>query len=71
MCNQDTAERILEVVKNLPEPEARKVLRFAEYLNRPVAEDRLLEDFILTLTPVSAFQGEPVELQETMRREWD
>ncbi len=30
MCSRETAERILTVVRSLPESEARKVLRFAE-----------------------------------------
>jgi len=71
MCTEATAARILELVKTLPEEEARKVLRLAESLTQPVAEDMLLEEFIQTLPTVSAFQGEPGEIQEALRREWD
>ncbi len=71
MCTEATAARILALVKTLPEEEARKVLRLAESLTHPVAEDTLLEDFIQTLPTVSAFQGGPVEIQEALRREWD
>ncbi len=71
MCSQETAERILTVVRNLPEAEPRKVLRFAESLSRVAAEEMPLEEFIRSLPTISAFQGEPLDLQEALRREWD
>jgi len=71
MCDQETAEQILKVVKRLPETDARKVLRFAETLTRPAPETMLLEDFIQTLPTVSAFQGDPARIQEALRCDWD
>jgi len=70
MCTEATAARILVLVKTLPEEEARKVLRLAEYLAHPVADDMPLSDFIQALPPVTAFfRGSPVEIQEVMRCE--
>ncbi len=32
MCSEETTERIIEVVRELPEEEAREVLKFIEFL---------------------------------------
>jgi len=40
MCSEATAERILKLVKAMPEDKVLEVLDFAEFLNRREEEDR-------------------------------
>ncbi len=71
MCSEETATRILQLVKRLPEEDARRVLRLVESLSHPAPEETPLADFILTLPTVSVFREAPADIQEALRREWD
>jgi len=39
--------------------------------NRPKKESVLMSDIIKDLPEISAFKGDPVEIQRKMRNEWD
>ena len=55
MCNQETAERIKELVKELPEDKAIEVLDFAEFLyQRETREDQ--EDIAIAEQRLNALQ---------------
>lgn len=71
MCTDATAEKILNLVKAMPEVQAQTVLHFAEslLLLPPEEEDQLLEEVIAALPQVEAFRGDPLKLQEALRSE--
>lgn len=77
-------EKISEAVKDLPEPLAREVLDFAEYLKSKAdskgvlvsGKDRPqvakpLASLIGTLSESKLFAGNPVDIQHKLRNEWN
>lgn len=74
------AETVYEKLKTAPPEIALEVLDFLEFLEskkkagREAAGPeklRSLDDFIGVLKGSKAFEGDPVEIQRTMRAEWD
>ncbi|KAM3114202.1 DUF2281 domain-containing protein [Phormidesmis sp. 146-33] len=81
----NAAEKIYELVKEMPEAEANEVLTFVETLRQKgeasqVTQDtdfkndtqsgRLLSDYAGILKNSPNFNEDPVELQRRMRDEW-
>ncbi|MBW4662581.1 MAG: DUF2281 domain-containing protein [Drouetiella hepatica Uher 2000/2452] len=80
----DSAEKLYELVKALPEDQAAEVLDFAEFLlhrSKLRAEQnetqkeapqagRLLSEYAGILKDSPNFNEDPVELQRKMRDEW-
>lgn len=67
-------EKINNKLKNAPLDVAQEVLDFVEFLEakrRRAATKREFKDFLGALKDSLAFQGDPVEIQRTLRSEWD
>jgi hypothetical protein len=73
------ADRIYETVKALPESSACKVLDFAESLKAKQSEgdrvgnekSKLITKFAGVLAKSPSFQGDPLEIQKSIRNEWN
>ncbi|MFH0725835.1 MAG: DUF2281 domain-containing protein [Pseudomonadota bacterium] len=73
-----TAEKLYETVKDLPEPLMIELLDFAEFLKEKRRHgktenvgDELLSSLKGGLELSHSFAGQPLEIQETLRNEWD
>ena len=70
------AEKLVDAVRNLPEPLLTEVLDFAEFLKarRDLAKQAepslALADLCCGLDDSGAFQGNPLSIQKAMRDEW-
>lgn len=70
----NTAQRILEVVKALPESALLEVLDFSEYLEikykqQPAQEESLMQIFN-ALPNIASFKDDPLIIQKKLRDEW-
>ena len=68
-------ERLCEVGSTLPQPALAELLDFAEFLRQkakqPDVQSVPLSDLGGGLEDSLTFVGEPLSIQEKMRREWD
>jgi hypothetical protein len=71
------ADQIYELVKAMPEDQAKVVLNFVERLYQEQQfqpekrERKLLIEYAGLLKDSPTFQGDPVEIQRRLRDEWD
>jgi hypothetical protein len=70
----NTAQRILKVVKTLPESALFEVLDFAEYLEikykKQVTQEESLMQIFDSLPNLPSFKGDPLLIQKKLRDEW-
>jgi hypothetical protein len=69
----NTADRIYEIVKAMPDEQANQVLDFTEFLKykQQVKDKSLLSDYLGILKNSPNFNEDPVEWQRTIRSDWD
>lgn len=73
-----TAEKLYETVKDFPEPLIMELLDFAEFLKEKRRYGTIVQEADELLSALSggledslSFVGQPSEIQEKLRNEWD
>ncbi len=73
-----TAEKLCDTIKDFPEPLMAELIDFAQFLKGKLQSEKIegMTDDMLTalkggLEGSQTYAGDPVEIQEKLRNEWD